>query len=593
MYEWNDLPWKVIERNVFKLQKRIYRASSRGHVKVVHNLQKLLLRSWSAKCLATRRVTQDNQGKKTAGIDGIKALSAQQRLDMVNRLNLKLKAQAVRRVWIPKPGSPEKRGLGIPVMADRALQTVAKLALEPEWEAKFEGNSYGFRPGRSCHDALNAIRNSIMFKPKYVLDADIAKCFDRIDHRALLTKLRTFPVLRRLIDSWLKAGILEGETLFPTTQGTPQGGPCSPLLCNIALHGLETMLPSALRRAEKELGKQVLAERLTVARYADDFVVLHSNLAVIQHCQNIISEWLAELGLELKDSKTRITHTLTPYQGHVGFDFLGCTIRQYKVGKTHSGRYGNRYHSTQLGFKTLITPSKTGLKRHLHHLKHVTHAHKAEPQHRLIHKLNPIIRGWANYYAPTNAKRTFVKADFLLFQKLFSWAKFRHPNKSRSWVAAKYWTFSPRWQFSDREGHRLAHHSDTTVFHYTKVQQAKSPFDGDWVYWATRLGRHPELPKAKAWLLKTQQGRCTHCGLFFKNEDLLELDHIIPRASGGRDEYKNWQLLHKHCHDRKTANDTQLVVSGTHDKSQFIEEPDEVKVSRPVLQTSRVGDCPA
>lgn len=190
MYEWKDLPWKDIERRVFKLQKRIYRASLRGDVKVVHRLQKLLLKSWSAKSLATRRVTQDNRGKKTAGIDGVKALTSQERTDLVNRLNLKLKAQPVRRVWIPKPGSQEKRGLGIPVMQDRALQALVKLALEPEWEAKFEANSHGFRPGRSCHDALTAIRNSIMFKPKYVLDADIAKCFDRINHETLLEGVR-------------------------------------------------------------------------------------------------------------------------------------------------------------------------------------------------------------------------------------------------------------------------------------------------------------------------------------------------------------------------------------------------------------------
>ena len=151
MYEWKDLPWQQIERRVFKLQKRIYRASSRGDVKTVHKLQRLLMNSWSAKCLATRRVTQDNQGKKTAGIDGVKSLTPTERLKLVKRLNLKAKAKPVRRVWIPKPGTTEKRGLGIPVMADRACQALAKLGLEPEREAKFETNSYGFRPGRGCH----------------------------------------------------------------------------------------------------------------------------------------------------------------------------------------------------------------------------------------------------------------------------------------------------------------------------------------------------------------------------------------------------------------------------------------------------------
>src|SRR5437764_309268 len=210
MYRWELLDWKTIERQVFKLQKRIYQASQRGDVKTVHHLQRLLMKSWSAKCLAVRRVTQDNRGKKTAGIDGVKALNPKQRLQLVEKLKLAPKAQPVRRVWIPKPGTEEKRGLGIPVMYDRALQGLVKLALEPEWEAKFEKNSYGFRPGRSCHDAIEAIRTQIQYKPKYVLDADIAKCFDHIDHQALLKKLTTFPTLRRIIRAWLKAGMMEG-----------------------------------------------------------------------------------------------------------------------------------------------------------------------------------------------------------------------------------------------------------------------------------------------------------------------------------------------------------------------------------------------
>src|SRR5438128_5772725 len=210
MYGWNDLPWKQFERQVFKLQKRIYRASQRGDRKTVHKLQRLLMNSWSAKCLAVRRVTQDNQGKKTAGIDGMKSLSPQQRMSLVQTLRVDLKTRPVRRVWIPKPNAPtEKRGLGIPTLFNRAAKMLLKLALEPEWEAKFEPNSYGFRPGRSCQDAIDAIYISINQKPKYVLDADIEKCFDRINHTALLAKLQTFPFLRRVIKGWLEAGVIE------------------------------------------------------------------------------------------------------------------------------------------------------------------------------------------------------------------------------------------------------------------------------------------------------------------------------------------------------------------------------------------------
>ena len=228
MYEWNTLPWRKIERKVFKLQKRIYQASNRGDVKAVHRLQRLLSRSWSAKCLSVRRVTQDNQGKRTAGVDGVKLLTPHQRCKLVGHLHLHAKAQPIRRVWIPKPGSTEKRPLGIATIPDRALQTLVKLALEPEWEARFEANSYGFRPGRSCHDAVAAIAIAINQRPSYVLDADISKCFDKINQQQLLVKLGTYPEIRWLVKGWLKAGVMDGDCLYPIEEGVPQGGPLTP-----------------------------------------------------------------------------------------------------------------------------------------------------------------------------------------------------------------------------------------------------------------------------------------------------------------------------------------------------------------------------
>jgi len=322
MYKWQDLPWKKIQHQVFKLQKRIYQASKRGDIKTVHKLQRLLIKSWYARCLAVRRVTQDNRGKNTAGVDGVKSLNPQQRLKLVQTLKLSGKAPPTRRVWIPKPGKSEKRPLGIPTIISRAEQALALLALEPEWEAQFEPNSYGFRPGRSCHDAIEAIFNAICHKAKYILDADIAKCFDRIEHKALLDKLQTFPMMRRAIRAWLKAGVVDGEELFPTNEGTPQGGVASPLLANIALHGLETAIVKAHPKAK-------------IVRYADDLVVLHENLQTIEDAKQTVSNWLAGIGLELKPSKTRITHSLNEHEGKVGFEFLGFHIRQYRVGKTH------------------------------------------------------------------------------------------------------------------------------------------------------------------------------------------------------------------------------------------------------------------
>ena len=352
---WEALPWSQIERDVSKLQKRIYRASTRGDTNAVRKLQKLLLANRAAKLLAVRRVTQDNGGKNTAGVDGGKSLHPRARLAVAASLRLSDEADPVRRVYIPKPGSDELRPLGTPTIHDRALQTLVRFALEPEWEAKFEPNSYGFRPGRSCWDAIMAIHIAVGRKDKYVLDADIAKCFDRIDPEVLLRKVNTFPALARQLRAWLTADVLDGDSLFLTEEGTPQGGAISPRLANIALHGLEALLRERFPRRHIP-GTRSNTAVPDVIRYADDFVVLPKDRAVVEQCQQVVTEWLREMGLELKPSKTRIGHTLREEGGRARFDFLGFTVRQFPAGASRSGCSTN---GKKLGFKTLIRPSKS------------------------------------------------------------------------------------------------------------------------------------------------------------------------------------------------------------------------------------------
>ena len=584
MVEWRHINWRKLERRVYKLQKRIYQASQRGDVKAVRRLQKTLMKSWSARCLAVRRVTQDNQGKKTAGVDGLKSLTPKQRLTLVANLKLTSKVAPTRRVWIPKPGTEEKRPLGIPTMKDRTLQALVKLALEPEWEARFEPNSYGFRPGRSCHDAIEAIFGSIYLKPKYVLDADIAKCFDRIDHEALLRKLNTFPTIRRQIRAWLKAGVMDGKQLFPTSEGTPQGGVISPLLANIALHGMEERIKKFAETIDlkdyrgRQQGKRDKRTSLSLIRYADDFVILHEDLTVVQRCREIISEWLEGIGLELKPSKTRLTHTLNGYeQEQPGFDFLGFNIRQFSAGKYSSSK------STKgeiLGFKTIITPSKQKQKVHYDHIASSIEAHKAAPQAALISHLNPIIRGWANYYATVVSKVAYSDIDDLTYQKLRAWAKRRHPKKSGEWVTKRYWhsISGDNWVFATRkEGTtplRLLNHADTPIVRHVKVKGESSPYDGNLVYWSTRMGNNPEMPNRITKLLKRQKGKCAHCGLYFRENDVMEVDHQIPKSQGGKDSYNNWQLLHRHCHDTKTATD---IAKAKAEEREIIERFERVK----------------
>lgn len=560
VYEWNTIPWKQVEKQVFKLQKQIYRATQHGNQVVVRKLQRLLTKSYYAKLLAVRRVSQDNQGKKTAGVDGVKSLTPTQRIQLVQRLKLDDKAKPIRRVYIPKPGKQEKRPLGIPVMEDRAKQALTKLALEPEWEAKFEPNSYGFRAARSAHDAISAIRKTIDRRCKYVLDADIEKCFDKINHNALLDKLNCSPHLKRVIKSWLKSGVMENGSLFPTEQGTQQGSVISPLLANVTLHGMEIYIRKAFPTTKKlSDGKRMNPYAPMVIRYADDLVIIHPELKEVIKAKELLEEWLKQYGLQLRAEKTKIVHTLDPYEGQKpGFDFLGVNIRQYRGSK---GRGAKSPDGTPLGYSTLIKPSLESIQRLKTKLKEIVVKNYSGGQANLIHLLNPIIRGWANYFRTENSAETFHKVDHAIFQMLWGWAIRRHRNKGKRWIYTKYWKrFEGALRFSGTQGNLLLEASRIGTRHFTKVQGIRSPFDGDWVYWSSRMSKAPKWAPREFKILRSQKGRCVMCNLYFKAGDLMEFDHILPTRLGGRNNANNLQALHRHCHDRKTALDGSLVA---------------------------------
>jgi len=564
-YEWNQLPWRKLEVAVFKLERRIYKASHAGDIRRVHRLQHLLWKSRAAKLLAVRRVTQDNQGKNTPGIDGIKSLTPHQRGALAAHLHTLPIGRPTRRVWIPKRGTDDKRPLSIPTLHDRALQALVKRVLEPEWEARFEPNSYGFRPGRSVHDAIGAIFIAIEKQPKYALDADIAKCFDRIDQQALLRKLKTFPALNRLVQAWLQAGVLDSGVFTATTSGTPQGGVASPLLANIALHGLEEFIrshfPTRTRRNPEHPGQQ-LHWHPQVIRYADDLVILHRDRTVIEQCRHLTQTWLQSIGLELSEQKTRIAHTLEKVEGEAGFNFLGFQVRQYRASKYNTAR--------GRGFKTLIRPSHEAVKRHWATLSALLSQQKAAKQANLIGLLNPIIAGWANYYSAVVSTKTFHLLDHRLYEKLRRWAFFRHPRKGRRWALQRYWDTTPgkSWDFRDTKGPTLNRHTRVSIVRHVKVQGKASLYDGNWSYWAARRGKYPGVSQRLAALLKKQTGRCEACGLFFKPEDLIELHHVDGNRSDNR--YSNLAAVHRHCHDQIHGGFQALSKRlGTHDKRPF------------------------
>jgi RNA-directed DNA polymerase len=319
-----------------------------------------------------------------------------------------------------------------------------------------------------------------------------------------------------------------------------------------------------------------------VIRYADDFVVLHQDREVIRRCHQLAREWLAGLGLELKPSKTRMTHTLTDEGGGCGFHFLGFHVRQYPKGKYRSGKLCG---GKRLGFKTLIRPGKEKALRHYRRLAGIVRRMSAAPQADLIRALTPIIRGWSNYYRTASSKRVFQKLDSLLFRALRSWARRRHHAKGARWIVQKYWRM-PVWAFGCRDGPTLPRHAATPIRRHVKVQGGRSPFDGDWVYWTTRMGHYPGISCWLAMLIRQQKGRCHHCGQYLMPGALLEVHHTKGRQGNGQ--VGKLAAVHSHCHDLIHGPNSR--PGSVDDNNGPIEEPDEAKVSRPVLKTTTPGD---
>ena len=566
---WNTVVWSSVEQRVNRVQRRLYKASLNGNQKLVHWLQKSLINSIDAKLLAVRLVTTLNKGRKTMGVDRKLFTNNRQKEALVRTLRIDGKAQPIRRVWIPKPGKKEKRPLGIPTIRDRAKQALAKLALEPEWEARFEPNSFGFRPGRRTHDAIECIFLSLHHKyPKWVYDADISKCFDSINHDVLLEKIQTFPEMREQISAWLKADIMEGYANSPKSitlsiQGTPQGGIISPLLANIALHGLEFHLKEFVGklkikpRESSNRGIKAKESALSVIRYADDFVLIHVNKKIMDLCIKETTRWLSHLGLEINEGKSSLRC------GNQSFLFLGFQIVQV----ISKGEY-----------KVKIIPSKDSRKELLDKVRNIIQNNKAVSSFNLICMLRPVILGWANYFKYSEISKVFNKMGHLIFQKLRAWVFRRDTRNGRIKVKDKYFpkgkeynfggtTHKDNWTLCGQQKSKFGIVKENYLPSITwvksekfvKVKSAKSPYDGDYIYWTLRIKSSGSLSIQVRTLLRKQNAICPMCKKTFTCQDKMEVDHIIPRSKGGADLYKNKQLLHRSCHINKTAKELSSV----------------------------------
>lgn len=528
---WEAIDWQKALVYVKKLQVRIVKAQKEGHYSKVKSLQWLLTHSFYAKALAVKRVTS-NQGKRTSGVDHELWLTPQAKFNAISKLNRRgYHPQPLRRHYIPKKNG-KMRPLGIPTMTDRAMQTLYKFSLEPIAETYADPNSYGFRIGRSTHDAIEQCFTDLNKgkSPEWILEGDIKGCFDHISHEWLLENI---PMDTQILAKWLKCGYVETRKLFPTDEGAPQGGTISPTLMNMTLDGLERLLQERLPTRQKVNGRTHF-NKLNFVRYADDFIITGESPEFLRDkVLPIVKEFLTERGLQLSEEKTVITHI------EDGFDFLGKNIRKYNG-------------------KLLIKASKTSVKSFLRKVRGIIKGNKSTKQETLIRKLNPVIRGWVNNQRYVVSSKVFSRVDYEIYNCLWQWAKRRHKKKSHRWIAQKYWHhIGPRqWTFSvpyenQSAGSeslycKLEYATDTKIIRFKKIVAEANPFDEYWTdYFEEREGEkllNSTKGREKLLTIWRRQGRrCPVCGDRITAETGFKVH--TPAGQNSRK-----IMVHKECH---------------------------------------------
>jgi RNA-directed DNA polymerase len=535
--DWHSIDWRKVWRTVRRLQARIVKAVAAGRWNKAKALVYLLTHSFSGRALAILRVVS-NSGAKTPGVDGKFWNTPEAKSAAFSTLRRHgYQPQPLRRVYIPKSNG-KRRGLGIPTMADRAMQALHLLGLDPIAESQADGHSYGFRLERRCADALAQTHVVLSHRhgPQWILEGDIKACFDMISHDWLLAHV---PMDKQLLRQWLKAGFLEKHAWFATTEGTPQGGIVSPALANWTLDGLQGRLTEHFAQTLK----QQWMNKVHLVRYADDFLITGTSKELLRdQVQPLVARFLEERGLKLSHEKTWITHV------EQGFDFLGQNVRRYRCGKV------------------LTKPSAQNVKTFLAKIKETIDRSGSQIAGEMIRRLNQQIKGWAMYHRYAASKCTFNYVDHRIFQMVWHWCRRRHPTKSRQWIRTTY--FPPdgpcHWIFTgtllDQKGQgwpiQLMEAAKVRIIRYVKIRSAVNPYDPKWelyleARWGWQLTQTRTGRRRIEYFWKKQKGRCVACGqpLRLAEED-CQIHHRVWRSRGGRDTAENMELLHANCHQQ-------------------------------------------
>ena len=533
--DWRQIEWQKVYQTTRRLQARIVKATQEGRWGKVKALQHLLTHSYSGKALAVRRVTE-NQGKRTPGVDKITWSTPEAKSNAVLSLRQRgYRTMPLKRIYIPK-SKGGRRPLSIPAMKDRAMQALYLLALQPVAETTADHHSYGFRTGRSTADAKTNCFTALNRKAsaQWVLEGDIKGCFDNISHSWLLDNIH---MDKSMLRKWLKAGFMELGSFNPTNSGTPQGGIVSPALANMALDGLQPLLERTFRKTTRKTeGRwRLVNPKVNYVRYADDFIITGCSKELLENqVKPLVREFLKTRGLELSEEKTRITHV------EEGFDFLGWNVRKFKG-------------------KLLIRPSKDNVKAFLRKVGQIVGANKTTRQADLIRKLNPVLRGWANYHKHAASSKTFHKVEHEIWQKLWRWSGRRHPNKGKRWIKIKYFPGegTRKWVFKASEKDRgrtvaLYEMGRTKIVRYVQVRADANPFDPMCgLYFEQRamnkLLQSTEGRKTEMRLLRKQGGRCPICQQMLGES--YHMHRAVERVSGevGPDA-PSLILVHETCH---------------------------------------------